>query len=203
MPVRCGTMRPPSCWGVMRKPKKAPHTSSKKRTRPLSTRRQLPSRSIKRDQRKSHKRAAAQRATAPTISQDIQKHPGPAEADLRSLRSEIVRQILESVPIPVPQTDADDRKNVVSPSRDVEQRRPFLPSSVFASGVNAITIFSTISMELVSLVLRSTERSLGAIQTLMRCRTPGEFVAAYSDLLRANLNDAFEGAEKVLRQTRR
>ena len=57
-------------------------------------------------------------------------------------------------------------------------------------------------MELVSLMLRCTERSLGAIQALMRCRTPGGFVAAYSDLLRANLNDAFEGAEKVLRQTR-
>ena len=34
-------------------------------------------------------------------------------------------------------------------------------------------------------------------------QTPGEFLVAYSDLVRANLNDAFEGAEKVLWQTRR
>jgi hypothetical protein len=122
---------------------------------------------------------------------------------MMSLRSQIVRQILDSGTNPVPQSKADDRENVGSPSGNVEQRRPFLPSSVFASRVNAITSLSTISMELVSLMLRCTERSLGAIQALMRCRTPGEFVAAYSDLLRANLNDAFEGAEKVLRQTRR
>jgi hypothetical protein len=191
------------CWGVMRKPKKLRQTSSKKRTRPLSKRRPLTSRSRKRGQQRSHKRASAQRAITSTISQDIQKHTGPAEADLRSLRSEIVRQILDSGTIPGPQSKADDRENVGSPRGDGEQRRPFLPSSIFASGVNAITSLSTISMELVSLVLRCTERSLGAIQTLMRCRTPGEFVAAYSDLLRANLNDAFEGAEKVLRQTRR
>jgi hypothetical protein len=120
-----------------------------------------------------------------------------------SLRSEIVRQILASGTIPMLQAKADDRENGGSPSGNVEQSRPFLPSSVFASGVNAITSASTISMVLVSLVLRCTERSLGVIQTLMRCRTPAEFIAAYSDLLRANLNDAFEGAEKVLRQTRR
>ncbi len=117
-----------------------------------------------------------------------------------SLRSEIVRQILAS--IPMPQSKADDR-DVGSSTGNVEERRPYLPSKVFAPGVNAITSASTISIELVSLVLRCTERSLGAIQTLMRCRTPGDFIAAYSDLLRANLNDAFEGAEKVLRQTRR
>jgi hypothetical protein len=102
----------------------------------------------------------------------------------------------------VPQSKPDDRENVGSPAGNVEQHRLFVPSIVFASGVNAITSVSTISMELVSLVLRCTERSLGATQTLMRCRTPGEFLVAYSDLLRANLNDAFEGAEKVLRQTR-
>jgi hypothetical protein len=119
------------------------------------------------------------------------------------LRSEIVRQILDSATIPVAQSKADDRKNAGSPTGNVEQRRPFLPSSAFSSGVNAITSLSTISVELVSLVLRCSERSLGAIQTLMRCRTPGEFLVAYSDLLRANLNDAFEGAEKVLRQARR
>jgi hypothetical protein len=119
------------------------------------------------------------------------------------LRSEIVRQILDSATIPVAQSKADDRENAGSPTGNVEQRRPFLPSSAFSSGVNAITSLSTISVELVSLVLRCSERSLGAIQTLMRCRTPGEFLVAYSDLLRANLNDAFEGAEKVLRQARR
>jgi hypothetical protein len=137
------------------------------------------------------------------MSQDIQEHTGQAEAELRSLRSEIVRQILDSGTIPVPQSKADDRESVEGSSGDVEQRRRFLPPSVFAGGVNAITSFSTISMELVSLVLRCSERSLGAVQKLMRCRTPGEFLVAYSDLLRANLNDAFEGAEKVLRQTRR
>ena len=131
------------------------------------------------------------------------KQPAQAEADMPSLRSEIVRQILASGTIPVPQSKPDDRENVGSPTGNVEQRRPFLPLGVFANGVNAITSVSTISIELVSLVLRCTERSLGAIQSLMRCRTPGEFLVAYSDLLRANLNDAFEGAEKVLRQTRR
>ena len=131
------------------------------------------------------------------------KQLAQSEADMPSLRSEIVRQILASGTVSVPQSNADDRENVRSPTGNVEQRRPFLPSSVFASGVSAITSVSTISMELVNLVLRCTERSLGAIQSLMRCRTPGEFLVAYSDLLRVNLNDAFEGAEKVLRQTRR
>jgi hypothetical protein len=131
------------------------------------------------------------------------KQPAQGEPDMLSLRSEIIRQILASGTIPIPQSKADDRESTGTPTANVEQRRPFLPSSVFASGVNAITSLSTISVELVSLVLRCTERSLGAIQTLMRCRTPGEFLVAYSDLVRANLNDAFEGAEKVLRQTRR
>src|SRR6476646_6914772 len=96
-------------WGSMRKPKKLRHTSSKKRTRPLSTRRQLPSRSRTSGQKTPHKRAAAQRATAPTTSQDIQKHPAQADAD-----TEIVRQILDSGTIPVPQSKADDRENVGS-----------------------------------------------------------------------------------------
>src|ERR1044072_6729241 len=100
-------------WGSMRKPKKLHHTSSKKRTRPLSTRRQLPRRSRKTIQKTSRKRAATLKATAPTISQDVQQHRGPAEADMLkqpaqaeadmlSLRSEIVRQILASGTIPVP-----------------------------------------------------------------------------------------------------
>jgi len=39
------------------------------------------------------------------------------------------------------------------------------------------------------------------MQIFMRCRTPGEFFTAYSNLLRGNLNDAFEGVNRILRQT--
>jgi phasin protein len=184
----------------MRKPKKTTSASSKKRARQLVTRRPLASRSGKRGQKTRHKSAAAHRATAPIIWQDVQKHAAQSDADVLSLRS--VREILDSGSIPVPPSKADDGENLGSRTGDTEQRRPFLPSSVFASGVNAITNVSSISMEWFSLLLRSTERSLGAMQTVMHCRTPGEFFTAYSNLLKANLNDAFEGAEKVLSQTR-
>jgi hypothetical protein len=186
----------------MRKPKKTTSASSKKRARPLATRRPLPSRSRKRGQKTRHKSAAAHRATAPTIWQDVQKHDAQSDADMLSLRSEIVRQILDSGSIPVPPSKSDDGENLGSRTGDTEQRRPFLPSSVFANGVNAITSVSTISMEWFGVMLRCTERSVGAMQTFMRCRTPGEFITTYGNLLRGNLNDAFGGADRILRRPR-
>jgi hypothetical protein len=117
--------------------------------------------------------------------------------------SEIVRQISDAGTVPVRPSEVDDRENLGNGTGIVEQRRPFLASNVFANGASAITSVSAISMEWFNLLLRSTERSLGAMQIFIRCRTPGEFFTAYSNLLRGNLNDAFEGANKVLRQTRR
>ena len=187
----------------MRNSKKLRHTSSKNRTRPLATRRPLPSRSRKKPHKTLQKRAAALRAVAPRISQQVPEHAARADADVLSRPSEIVRQILDSSTVPVRPSEVDDRENLGNRTGIVEQRRHFLPSSVFTNGVRAITSVSAISMEWFNLFLRSTERSLGAMQIFMRCRTPGEFITTYGNLLRGNLNDAFEGANKVLRQTRR
>ena len=187
----------------MRNPKKLRHTSSKNRTRPLATRRPLPSRSRKKRHKTLQKRAAALRAVAPRISQQVPEHAARADADVLSRPPEIVRQILDSGTVPARPSEVDDRENLRNRTGIVEQRRHFLPSSVFTNGVSAITSVSAISIEWVNLMRRCTERSLGAMQIFMRCRTPGEFFTAYSNLLRGNLNDAFEGANKVLRQTRR
>jgi hypothetical protein len=192
-----------SSWGHMRNPKKLHHTSSKNRRRPLATRRPLPSRPRKRRHKTLQKRAAAQRAAAPRISEEIQEHVAQADVDALSRSSEIVRQTLDSGTVSVPPSEVDHRENLGNRTGIVEQRRPFLPSSVFTNGVSAITSVSAISMEWFNLLLRCAERSLGAMQIFMRCRTPGEFFTAYGNLLGGNLNDAFEGANKVLRQTRR
>ena len=181
----------------MRNPKKLRHTSSKNRIRPLATRRPLPSRSRKKPHKTLQKRAAALRAVAPRISQQVPEHA------VLSRPPEIVRQILDSGTVPVRPSEVDHRENLRNRTGIVAQRRHFLPSSVFTNGVSAITSVSAISMELFNLTLRCTERYLDAMQIFMRCRTPGEFFTAQSNLLRGNLNDAFEGANKVLRQTRR
>lgn len=201
--MRCGTIARIFRWGHMRSPKKSHHASSKKQTNSLATRRPLPSGSRKRPQKQLQKRAVAQTAATPKISEQVQEHAAPADADVLRRSSEIVRQILASGTVPVPPSEVDDCENQADRTRIVEQRRHFLPSSVFTNGVSAITSVSTISMEWFSLMLRCTERSLGATQIFMRCRTPSEFVTAYSNLLRENLNDAFEGANKILRQKRR
>jgi len=191
-----------SRWGCMRNPKKLHHTSSKNRRKPLATRRPLPSQSREKRHRTQQKRAAALRAAAPRISQEVQEHATRADVDVLSRPSEIVRPILDSGTVPVWPSEVDDRDNRGNRS-GTERRRPLLPSSVFTNGVSAITSVSAISMEWFNLFLRSTERSLGAMQIFMRCRTPGEFITTYGNLLRGNLNDAFEGADKVLRRTRR
>ena len=177
----------------MRNPKKLRHTSSKNRTRPLATRRPLPSRSRKKPHKTLQKRAAALRAIAPRISQQVPEHAARADADVLSRPPEIVRQILDSGTVPARPSEVDHRENLRNRTGIVAQHRHFLPSSVFTNGVSAITSVSAISMELFNLTLRCTERYLDAMQIFMRCRTPGEFIAAQSNLLRENLNDAFEG----------
>jgi hypothetical protein len=186
----------------MRNPKKLRHTTSKNRTRPLATRRPLPSRSRKKRHKTLQKRAAALRAVAPRISQQVPEHAARADAEVLSRPSEIVRQILDPGTVPARPSE-DDRENLRNRTGIVEQHRHFLSSSAFANGVSAITSVSAISMEWFNLMLRCTERYLDAMQIFTRCRTPGEFFTAHSNLLRGNLNDAFEGANKILRQTRR
>jgi hypothetical protein len=206
--VRCGTMRLLSGWEFMRNSKKLHRTSSKNqkssknRTRPLATRRPSPSPSRKRPDKTVRKRAAAQRAAAPRISQKVQEH-ALAQPDFLSRPPEVVRQISDSGTVPLGSSDVDHRESVGKRTGIADQRRPFLPSSVFTNSVSAITSVSAISMEWFNLTLRCTQRYRDAMQIFMRCRTPGEFFTAYSNVLRGNLNDAFEGANKVLRQTRR
>jgi hypothetical protein len=203
--VRRGTMSLPSGWGCMRNPKKLHQTSSKNqtssksRTRPLAARRPLPSRSRKRPHKTLRKRAAAQRAAAPRISQEPQEH-GLAQPAVLSRPSEVVRQISDLVTVPL---QVDHRESVGNRTGTADQRRPFPPFSVFTSGVSAITSVNAISMEWFNLMLRCTERYLDAIQIIIRGRTPGELIIAQTNLLNGNLNDAFEGANRVLRQTRR
>lgn len=187
----------------MRNPKKLHHTSSKNRRKSVATRRPLPSRSRKKRHKRLQTRAAALRAAAPRISQQVQEHAAQADADVLSGPAEIVRQILDSGTVPARPLEVDHRENLVNRTGIVERGRPFLPLSVFTNGVSAITSVSAISMEWFNLLLHSTERSLGAMQIFLRCRTPGEFFTAYGNLVRGNLNDAFEGADKVLRRTRR
>jgi hypothetical protein len=200
--VRCGTMSLLSGWECMRNSKKLHRTSSKNqkssknRTRPLATRRLLPSRSRKRPDKTVRKRAAAQRAAAPRISQEVQEH-ALAQPDFLSRPPEVVRRISDSGTVPLGSSDVDHRESVGKRIGNADQRRPFLPSSAFTNSVSAI------SMEWFNLTLRCTQRYRDAMQIFMRCRTPGEFFTAYSNVLRGNLNDAFEGANKVLRQTRR
>ena len=87
-------------------------------------------------------------------------------------------------------------------SEIVNQSRPFAPSiPAFTSGVRAITKSVVITMEWFDLMHRCTARSLGAMQILLRCRTPGEFFTAQSNLLFGNLDDAFEGVNKLLLET--
>jgi hypothetical protein len=192
-----------SRWGCMRNPKKLHHTRSKNQRRPLATRKPLPSRSRIKRHKTLQKRAAAQRAAAPRITQEVREHPAQADADVLSRPAEIVQQILDSGAVPARPSEVDHRENPGNKTGIADQRRPFLPSSVFTNGVSAIVSVNVISMEWFNLMLRCTERSRGAMQIFIRCRTPGEFFTAYGNLLRGNLNDAFEGANKILRQTRR
>ena len=64
---------------------------------------------------------------------------------------------------------------------------------------SAITSVSAISIEWVNLMRRCTARSLGAMQMFMRCRTLENY--SYSNLLRGNLKDVFEGIDRILTQT--
>jgi hypothetical protein len=180
----------------MRNPKKIHPTNSKNQRRPLATRRPLPSRSRKRLHKTNQKRAGA-----PRLSQEVQEHAAQADAEVLTRPSETVLQILDSATVPgsgqtVRPSEVDDRENLGNRTEIVEQRRRVLPSSAaFTNGVSAI------SMEWFNLMRRCTERSLGAMQIFIRCRTPGEFFTAQSNLLLGNLNDAFEGVNRILRQT--
>jgi hypothetical protein len=206
--VRRGTMSLLSGWGCMRKPKKShqpsskKQTSSKRRTRRLATRRSSTSRSRTRPHNTLRKRAAAQRAAAPTISQKVQEH-SVAQADLLNRPSEVVRKISDSGTATLGLTEVDHRESVGNRTGVSDPHRRFVPSSGFTGGVSAIASANAISMEWFNLMLRCTERYLDAIQIFIRCRTPGELIIAHAKLLHGNLNDAFEGAKRVLRQTRR
>jgi hypothetical protein len=82
--MRRGTIARISSWGRMRSPKKSHHASSKKQTKSLATRRPLPNRSTKRPQKQLQKRAVAQTAATPKISQQVQEQAAPADADVLS-----------------------------------------------------------------------------------------------------------------------
>jgi hypothetical protein len=180
----------------MRNPKKLHPTNSKNRRRPLATRRPSPSRSRKRP----HK-TMQQRAAAPRLSQKVHGHGAQADAEVLTRPSETISQILDSATVPgaretVRPSEVDDRENLGNRTGLVEQpRRVLLSGAAFTNGVSAI------SMEWFNLMRRCTERSLGAMQVFMRCRSPGEFFTAQGNLLSGNLKDVFESIDRILAQT--
>ena len=170
----------------MRNPKKLHPTNSKNQRRPLATRRPLPSES------RNKPRKTIQKKAAPRISREVQEHAAQADAEVLTRPPEGAGPGLTRTGRP----EVTDHENLGKRTGVVEQHRRVLPSSAaFTNGVSAISI------EWFNLIRRCTERSLGAMQIFMRCRTPGEFITAHSNLLLGNLKDAFEGANSIWRQT--
>jgi hypothetical protein len=177
----------------MRNPKKIHPTNSKNQRKPLASRRPLPSRSRKRPHKTMQKRAGA-----PRRSQEVQEHAVQAAAEVLTRPSDTVRQILDSATVPGPgqtvrPSEVDDHENIGNHTGIIKQRGRVLPSTI---GVSAI------SMDWFNLMCRCTERSLGAMQIFIRCRTPAEFFTAQSNFLLGNLQDAFEGVNRILRHRR-
>lgn len=174
--------------GVMRTPKNKHAISSKKRTRRIAIENSSPNASRARFNDTLQKRAAARK---------IQESAARADGDVLTSPSQTVNQTYSGTE----PSEVDDRENTENRTGIFKERRPPLTSAVLTNGARVITIgISAITMEWFNIMRRCTERSLGAMHLLLQCRTPAELFTAQSNLLFGNLNDAFEGANKLLRQ---
>jgi phasin family protein len=54
-----------------------------------------------------------------------------------------------------------------------------------------------ISTEWFGFVRKQVEQNVGTLDALMRCRTPQEFMAVQSDLVRGSLNDLIQSTRKI------
>jgi hypothetical protein len=64
-------------------------------------------------------------------------------------------------------------------------------STVLAHGIQ------NISTEWFGFVRKQVEQNVGTLDALMRCRTPQEFMAVQSDLVRGSLNDLIQSTRKI------
>jgi hypothetical protein len=179
-----------SRWQFMRKPKKVHPISAKKQGRRVAIKNSLPNGSRDRPEKKLQQRVAVQ---------EIQKRAARADAEVTTHPAQTVNQPHSGIG----SSEVDDRENTENRTGIFENSRPAPPSSVvLTNGVRVVTNgLSAITMEWFNIMRRCTVRSLGAMQIFLRCRTPGEFFTAQSNLLFGNLDDAFEGISKIMRQT--
>jgi hypothetical protein len=180
--------------GCMQTLKKKHPISAKKQTRRVATKNSSRNGSRARSNNRQQKRAGAQK---------IAERAARASADVLTARpSQTVNQIQDSNAVPARSSEGNHHEHTRNSSELVNQSRPFAPSiPAFTSGVRAITKSVVITMEWFDLMHRCTARSLGAMQILLRCRTPGEFFTVQSNLLFGNLDDAFEGVNKLFLET--
>lgn len=155
--VQCGTMSHLARWECMRNPTKSRPTYSKKQRMPLATRRTSLNRSRKGLPERTRK------AAAPRTSPKVQELAAQADTEVLTRPSATIEQVSHSGTVPasgrtVRRSEVGDHENLRSRTGIVEQRCRVLRSgAAFTNGVSAI------SMEWFNLMLRCTERSLGAI----------------------------------------
>jgi hypothetical protein len=176
--------------GCMQTLKKKHPISAKKQTRRVATKNSSRNGSRARSNNRQQKRAGAQK---------IAERAARASADVLTARpSQTVNQIQDSNAVPARSAEGDHHENRGNSTEIVNQRRPFAPLIPAFSGVRVITKSFVITTEWFDLTRRCTERSVGAMQSLLRCRTPHEFFATQSNLFFGNLNDTVEGINKSL-----
>jgi len=170
--------------------KKKHSINAKKQTRRVATKNSSRNGSRARSNNRQQKRAGAQK---------IAERAARASADVLTARpSQTVNQIQDSNAVPARSSEGDHHENRGNSTEIVNQRRPFAPLIPAFSGVRVITKSLVITTEWFDLTRRCTERSVGAMQSLLRCRTPHEFFATQSNLFFGNLNDTVEGINKSL-----
>ncbi len=176
--------------GCMQTLKKKHSINAKKQTRRVATKNSSRNGSRARSNNRQQKRAGAQK---------IAERAARASADVLTARpSQTVNQIQDSNAVPARSSEGDHHENRGNSTEIVNQRRPFAPLIPAFSGVRVITKSLVITTEWFDLTRRCTERSVGAMQSLLRCRTPHEFFATQSNLFFGNLNDTVEGINKSL-----
>jgi hypothetical protein len=186
--VRCGTMFLLSRWEGMQTLKKKHPVGAKKHKR-LVAKNSSPNASRARPNNTRQKRARTQK---------IGERAARATADVLTARpSQSVNQIRNSDAVPGRLSEGDHDENKGN-STEIVNYRPFSPSiPAFTGGVGVFTRSVVITMEWLALTRRCTERSMGAMQTLLRCRKPHEFFIAQSSLFFGNLNDTSESINRL------
>jgi hypothetical protein len=173
----------------MRKPKKAHPIGAKKQSRRVAVKNSLPNGSRARPDKTLQQRVAAK---------EIEEHAARTDAKVTSRPSQTVNQNYLGIEPP----EVGERENTGSRTRIVNKSCSISPTSAVSNGVRVITNgINASTMEWFNIMRRCTERSIGAMHIFLRCRTPEEFFTAQRNLLFGNLDDAFEGINKLIRQT--